>query len=112
MKERMFSAGLSLKSSLSLLGIFLVLAGAFHPPMAAAQMVSCEQLQSECFNKCNSEFDPKDERRSGCLLGCAWYRELCLKHLGEIIKASVQKEISWAEATLQGFEKMVDKEHR
>lgn len=114
MKERMFSAGLSLKASLSLLGIFLVLAVAFNPPAVVAQMVSCEQLQSECINRCNSEFDPKTygEKRSGCMIGCACYRDLCLKHLGEIIKASVQGEISWAEATLRLFEKMVDKEHR
>ena len=114
MKERMFSARFSLKASLLLLGIFLVLAVAFHPPVVAAQMVSCDQLQSECFNKCNSEFDPKTygERRFGCLFGCVMYRDLCSKHLGEIIKASAQEEMFLAEATLRLLEKAVDEERR
>lgn len=114
MKERMFSAGFSLRASLSLLGIFLVLAIVFHPPVAAAQItVSCNKLQDECFNKCNSEFDKKThgEAHLGCVLGCACYRDLCLKHLGEIIKASAQEEMFLADAPLRLFEMMVNNEH-
>ena len=87
MKERMFSTGLPLKTSLLLLGIFLVLAVAIHPTMVAAQTVSCQKLDSECANRCNSNFGSKDyyEKRIGCLLGCGWYEELCFKHLGEAI---------------------------
>jgi hypothetical protein len=113
MKEKMFLGDLSLKASLSLLGFFLVLAIVFQPPVAAAQMtmVSCDQLQSECFSKCNSEFDKKTygERNLGCVLGCAWYRDLCLKHLGEIIKASAQEEMFLAEATLRVFEEAMER---
>jgi len=114
MKETIFRASVPLKASLLLLGIFLLLAVAFQPPMAAAQMVSCDQLQSECFNKCNSEFDQKTygERRFGCLFGCVMYRDLCSKHLGEIIKASAQEEMFLAEATLRLLEKAVDEERR
>jgi len=111
MKERMFSAGLSLKASLLLLGIFLVLAVAFHPPMAAAQMVSCGELSSECKNKCNSEFGSieKHEKRIGCVLGCYWFMDLCKNHLGEVIKASIQEQMFLAEATLRVFEEAMER---
>jgi len=91
MKERMFSAGLSLKASLLLLGIFLVLAEAFHPPVVAAQTVSCKQLNSKCSNKCNSEFGSKEVHEGiGCVAACGWNEELCLNHLGEVISVSTE----------------------
>ena len=116
MKKRIFLEGVPLKASLLLLGIFLVLAVVFHPPMVAAQTVRCADLQVQCINKCDSNYDPYDfgegkGRNYGCKWGCIWYAELCLKHLGEMIKAFAQEEMFWAEATLRLYEKMVDKEH-
>ena len=107
MKKTIFRASLLLKASLLLFGFFLVPTIAFHPAVATAQTitVSCDQLQKECFDKCSSEV-PKSTERIFCQFGCTLYRDLCLKHLGEIIKASVQEEMFLAEATLRVFEKM------
>jgi len=62
MKRGMLMAGLSLKASLLLLGIFLALAAAFHPPVVAAQMtmVSCQELRTECDNQCNGLYAKKE----------------------------------------------------
>ena len=110
MKERMFSVGLLLKASSLLLGIFLVLAVAFYPPVVAAQMVSCQQLRDACSSKCGGEFGSDtspvvQDRRFGCKFGCMWYGDLCEKHQGEIIKASAQEEMFLVEATLSLLEK-------
>ena len=117
MKKRIFGAGLSLKASLLLLGIFLVLAIAFHPTVATAQLgASCNTMQDECFSKCNSTFDKNDYtnwghyKNFGCLLGCAWYRELCVKNLGKIITSSIQEQILCAEVTPPFLERAVGKE--
>jgi hypothetical protein len=117
MKKRMFLEGVPLKASLLLFGIFLVLAVASHPLMVAAQTVRCADLQVQCINKCDSNYDPYDfgegkGRNYGCKWGCIWYAELCLKHLGEIIRASAEEEMFLAEVTLRVFEKVVDKEDR
>ena len=119
MKKRIFVAELSFKASSLLLGVFLVLAIAFHPNMATAQLgASCNTMQDECFSKCNSTFDKNDytnwghNKNFGCVLGCAWYRELCIKNIGKIITASAYEDIILAEATLQLLEKVGDHEWR
>ena len=111
MKRGMLMAGLSLKASLLLLGIFLALAAAFHPPVVAAQMtmVSCQELRTECDNQCNGLYGKKEFEKIACMFGCRLYWDFCLKHLGEVIKASVQGEIFLAEATLRVFEEAMER---
>ena len=115
MKERMFSTGLPLKTPLLLLGIFLVLAVAFHPTTVAAQLtIHCYKLQGECIKKCYSNFDEKasgesKERNYGCGYGCLYFEELCRKYVGWMIMASAQEEMFLAEATLRVFEEAMER---
>lgn len=118
MKKRILGAGLSLKVSLLPLGFFLVLAIAFHPTVAAAASMtaSCNTMQDECFSTCNSNYDKNDYQNMGhyknfgCVMGCAAYRELCVKHLGEIIMTSAKEEMLLVEATLPFLGRAVGEE--
>jgi hypothetical protein len=116
MKERIFSAGLPLKTSLLLLGIFLVLAVAFHPTMVAAQSrkVSCYKLFGECVDQCYRYYSDSTvygDKREVCRNGCVYFRDLCLDHQGEtlITKGSAQEEMFLAEATLRLFEEAMER---
>ena len=91
MKERMFSARLSLKASLLLLGIFLVLTAAFLPTVVGAQFASCSTIMGECFTRCTREYPSAQfkEEYVACGVGCALGCNVCKTHLGAFVTPEI-----------------------
>jgi len=79
---------------------------------ALATSEICGIMLGECLDGVRSRY-PSDEKYVACGMGCHFYWNSCYyKHLGRVITGSLHDTLFWTEATLQLFEKMVDKEHR